>query len=133
MKKLIFTLSLGLLFSFTLMAQTGITGVIKKATVAPVIDGQIDEVWAEANSYNIDIPYTGTNPTLGNAGETYWKGLWMDDGIYVLVVVNDDDWYPSYIAGGNSYEADKIELYFDVNQTLYDGGAPATGNGHYQA
>ncbi|MCB8995532.1 MAG: T9SS type A sorting domain-containing protein [Bacteroidales bacterium] len=133
MKKLIFTLSLGLLFSFTLMAQTGITGVIKKATVAPVIDGQIDDVWAEANSYNIDIPFTGTNPTLGNAGETYWKGLWMDDGIYVLVVVNDDDWYPSYIAGGNSYEADKIELYFDVNQTLYDGGAPATGNGHYQA
>ncbi len=112
--------------------------VINKASVDPVIDGVIDEVWADAASENnIDRPTLSgdvpTTPSLGASGETTWQGLWTYDGIYVLLRVNDDNFHPSYeVPGTNSWEYDKPELYFDVNYTLEDEGGPMTGNGHYQ-
>jgi hypothetical protein len=67
---------------------------------------------------------------LGAEGETYWKALWDDSGMYIIIVANDDVWYP-YSGTGNAYEFDKIELYFDTNYVLEDGvggQAGATGN-----
>ena len=50
------------------------TAVIKKASVAPEVDGVIDDVWAEADKNNIDKPYREEVPTIGLSGETTWRG-----------------------------------------------------------
>lgn len=109
--------------------------VLKKASVDPVVDGVIDDVWSEANAENnIELAGSDVPPTLGEPGETTWQGLWTYDGIYILLRVTDDAFYPHYAPTppGNSWEYDKPELYFDVNFELIDAGGPSTGNGHYQ-
>jgi len=112
------------------------SAVVKKATVSPVIDGEIDDVWADANVYNIDKPFKVETPTLGASGKTTWQALWDEKGVYVLVKVNDNVWAPAY-GVTNSYLYDKIEIYFDLNFNLKDGKGPLTdanglGNGHHQ-
>lgn len=135
--KRIFTLLLSALAGTMAFAQEAPTGVFKKASVAPVVDGVVDAVWAESNVYNIERAVVGNTPTIGAPGETTWKGLWTKDGIYILLDVKDNEFYPNYVAGGgNDYDYDKLELYFDVNYVLVsDAGhvGPATSNsGHYQ-
>ena len=133
--KRIFTLLVSA-FLFTMVMGQAPTGVIKKASVAPIIDGEIDAVWKDANVYNIDKAFTGETPTLGASGTTTWQALWDAKGIYILIKVNDDIWAPAYGAA-NSYVYDKIEIYFNTNYTLIDHKGPQTdgnggGNGHYQ-
>jgi len=106
--------------------------VIKKAASTPVVDGVVDAIWSTSNVFNIDKPFQAETPTLGDAGTTTWKALWNDDGMYILLQVNDDVWYPSYASGGNSWEYDKPEIYFDVNSEKIDGGGASGGKGHYQ-
>ncbi len=133
-----FTLILGVLFVSAAFAQLERpTAVIKKAEVKPVIDGVFDEVWATTDSLAIDRPYDTANgaPTLGEAGETYWKALWDEDGYYLIIKVTDDNYWPNYLhpGGGNAWEYDKPEIYFDVNFVLEDGAGPsASGSGHHQ-
>jgi len=134
MKQKIFTLLLFLgVVAFAYAQTEKPTGVIKKTSDAPVIDGLIDAVWDEANVYNIDKNFQAELPTLGDPGETTWEALWTADGIFILLKVTDDDFYPVYEAGGaNDWEYDKPELYFDVNYVLDDAGGPGSGSGHYQ-
>lgn len=134
MMKQIFTLLLSLFAGIYAMAQAP-EGVFAKASVAPVIDGVVDNVWAEATVYNIDKAVVGETPTVGAPGETTWQGLWTPDGVYVLLKVTDNAFYPNYLAGTglNDYDYDKAELYFDVNDVLADGLGPSTPNsGHIQ-
>lgn len=112
---------------------------VKKTVTSPVIDGTIDDIWNSANSYAINRAFTAENPTLGNSGTTTWKALWNDQGIYILVQVNDDVFSPAYAGTDPSqnWMYDKVEIYFDVNQDRLDGfGAGTDGNGngsgHYQ-
>lgn len=110
-------------------------GVFKLASVSPVIDGVVDDVWAESEVYSINLNFADELPTLGDEGTTTWKGLWDETGIYILVEVNDDDWYTNYTlggVGGDHWTFDKPEVYFDVNSELEDGGGGGGGNGHYQ-
>lgn len=108
-------------------------GIIMKATSVPVIDGEIDDAWEDAIIYDIDKPIRTEVPTLGEPGETNWRALWNDDGIFILLVVKDNNWYPSYkVAGSNNWEYDKPEIYFDVNYILADGLGAQHNQGHYQ-
>ena len=138
MKK-IFTLLVSVFAITFAMAQNNQTGVFGKATVAPVIDGVVDQVWSEANVYNIDRVVGADTPTIGAPGESTWQALWTMDGVYVLLKIADDSFFPNYAPGGgpNSWEYDKPELYFDVNSNLMDGGGPGSPTaalipGHYQ-
>jgi len=127
--KRIFTFLLSALLCTVVFAQRP-TGVVKKATeVVPKIDGVIDAAWTAANKYNIDKNFQLEKPTVGAVGTTYWKSLWNAEGMFVLVVVNDDVWFPNWAEGGgaNSWEYDKLELYFDTNYTLADGVGGQTG------
>ncbi len=137
-----FTLLLMAMFAVSAFAQKP-AGIAPKASVSPVLDGEIDAVWDEAIAYDIDQAFTGDAPrvfTLGLPGETYWKALWADEGIYVLLNVTDDVFFTNWMddpVGANSWQYDKTELYFDCNQfDLEDGAGPtngADGNvGHYQ-
>lgn len=125
---------IGLVLSVAAIGQKP-EALIKKAAVAPIIDGQVDAVWAEANIYNISKPYTGHTPTLGAEGETTWRAIWMNEGIYVLVQVNDDAFFPKWAdspAGQNDWYYDLPELYFDINSTNLDDGLGASdGKGHH--
>lgn len=129
MKKIIPTLFISVLIGAAVFAQRP-SGVIFKTTTVPVVDGEIDNVWTSAVQYNIDKKFKAEEPTFGDVGTTYWKALWDDNGMYILVVANDDVWYP-YTGTGNAYEFDKVELYFDTNAILEDGlggQAGTTGN-----
>ncbi len=129
-----FTFLLGLFLSAFVFAQKP-EAVVMKASVPPIVDGQIDEVWLEANEYNIDKNFQQEIPTLGESGETTWKALWTEEGMYLLLQVTDDVYYPSWVSGGaNSWQYDKPEVYFDVNYILEDGlGCEGNVNqGHYQ-
>lgn len=132
MKKMISTLLVCAFIGTMVLAQRP-SGVIYKTTTVPVIDGVIDEVWATAVQYNIDKKFLKEEPTFGDIGTTYWKALWDDNGMYILIVANDDAWFPWWAPGGgaNGYEYDKVELYFDTNYVLADGlggQIGATGN-----
>lgn len=134
MKKILLTLLICAVSFQTIFAERP-TGVIYRTTKVPIIDGQIDDIWATAIQYNIDKKFLNEEPTFGDVGTTYWKALWDDNGMYILVVVNDDVWYPYWAGSGFSFwEYDKVELYFDTNSILKDGvGAGAGGNtGHTQ-
>ncbi|MFN8207513.1 MAG: YDG domain-containing protein [Bacteroidales bacterium] len=109
---------------------------IYQASVAPLIDGTIDAVWAEATAYNIALPFVNEKPTLGNPGETTWKALWGDEGLFILLQVTDNVFSPCYYGSQDcyDYQFDKMELYFDCNEVLEDGGGGQffSSNGHYQ-
>jgi hypothetical protein len=125
-------LLLGAMLVATAVAQRP-ESTVYKASVAPVIDGQVDDVWAEAEG-PLDIAVAGSAvpPTLGDPGETTWQALWTDDGLYVLLRVEDDVFYPAYITGGESWQHDKPEIYIDANYILEDGIGPMDKAGHYQ-
>jgi hypothetical protein len=132
MKRKIFTFLLSAFLGTIAMAEAP-KGIVKKASVAPVIDGVKDAVWDEANVYNIALPFTGTTPTVGEEGTTTWRGLFTDDGIYLLVEVNDDDFFAGYmVQKSDTWNYDGIELYFNVNTILVD-GASIGGHGGGQA
>jgi len=131
MKKTFFTLLASLLFGGIVMSATP-TAYIAKAKTAPVIDGTIDDVWSDAGINIIETPYNGESPTLGDAGSTTWRALWDDNGIYILLEVNDDVFAPIYMGAGDEYRFDKVEIYFDVNAVLADGKGPGNTKGHYQ-
>ena len=135
----IFTFILSVMFVSGAFAQDNPRAVIKKTDVKPVVDGVIDDVWATVDSQAIARPYyndpsTPTTPTLGDAGKTWWKAMWDADGYYLIVNVDDDNYFPNYVNGsGNPWDYDKPEIYFDVNYVLRDGMGPSSGgSGHYQ-
>lgn len=132
MKKF-FTLLLGVLMVTAAMAQKP-EGEFTKATVAPEIDGVVDEVWSTATVYPIDKNFGTETPSLGESGETTWQGLWVEnEGVYILLHVADDEWYPAYmVEGSNDWEYDKPEIYFDVNFNLEDGLGASANEGHIQ-
>jgi hypothetical protein len=127
MKK-IYSLMIGLLLVGGAFAATK-SAVIKFATVAPEMDGFAEEAWDIAVPEAIDqFLYTET-PTV----TATWQALYDEDNFYVVVSVNDDDHYPAWASGGNAWEFDKPEVYWDVNEVLLDGGGPVTASsGHYQ-
>ncbi|MFB6342676.1 sugar-binding protein [Saccharicrinis sp. FJH62] len=116
-------------FSFAQQPEAVFT---RLTDTAPVLDGEIDAVWDNATKYDIDKDYTGETPTVG---ASYFKGMYADSGIFVLVYVDDDVLVPWYAqTGGDEWTYDKAEVYFDVNEgDLADGQGPSTGGtGHYQ-
>jgi hypothetical protein len=120
-----------------LLAVAGFSANAQKPTVEvgriavpPAIDGIEEDLWNEAMPNYID-----KNVGMEYATVTaYWKALWNENAIFILVNVEDENHWPSWESGGNSWEYDKIELYFDVNDILMDGKGPAyAGAGHYQS
>ncbi len=72
----------------------------------PAIDGEIDDVWADANVLDINTYSMGAGAT-GTA-----KVLWDKDYIYVLAEVKDPVLSK---ASPNVYEQDTVEIFLDEN------------------
>jgi hypothetical protein len=106
------------------------TAIINYTKTAPIIDGFPDEPWDKAAVQLINVPFKNDAPTIGTST---WQGLYDDKNFYCVVFCDDDDHWPSWESGGNSWEYDKPEFYWDVNAVLKDGiGAGTSNSGHYQ-
>jgi hypothetical protein len=82
----------------------------------------MEEVWEEAEVYNIDRPFgTETAYCWRQKVKPPGAAFIMTMGMFIFLTVADDNWYPSYVTGGNNWEYDKPEIYFDVNFLLEDG------------
>jgi len=122
------------------MQEPAPTAVLKKVVGTPEIDGTVDAFWADVPANSITRSFVGETPTIGAAGTTYWKAVWNDQGVYVLVNVNDDVFSPWWAGAtpGEAWWYDQPEVYMDVNAVLKDGdgpgGEPWTGSvaGHHQ-
>lgn len=137
MKKQIFTLFLAVIFGASLFAaKTPLT--ILKTKTAPVLDGTVDALW-NADTITAQTFKAHGTETPSVDGST-WKAVWCDSGIFILIQVLDDVFYPIYADGNTAagYMVDKCEIYFDANYVtsdddLIDGKGPAAANsGHYQ-
>lgn len=138
MKKqvLLFT---AIIFSMAAWGQTRIE--LAKTAMPPAIDGVIDAVWSNADTVGIWNIFPDNSPTV----TATWRGLWNEDALYVLVDVEDDVVLPfsSHPEGDTKeFKYDKIEMYFDINDTLIDGQGPNSAaadewalhsNGHTQS
>lgn len=94
-----------------------------------VIDGVIEDAWDISPSHAIDKPFQSERPTV----TAYWKAMYDDDNFYVVVNVMDDNHWPGWESGGNNWDYDKPEVYWDINEILADGvGAGKSYSGHYQ-
>ena len=132
-----FLLLISFCFALLLNSQVAAQSVRPQAVIAkagvvkPVIDGVLDAVWASVEQHNVNLPFKSEIPTFGAEGTSYWKALWDDSGIYIIVVANDNKWFPYFGHTDGSYLYDHVELYFDTNYLLADGiGGQngATGN-----
>jgi len=135
MKRKLFTFLLSACMCTMTMAQSvRPEAVIAKAfDVQPVIDGVIDDVWVPIVKHNVTLPYQIEIPTFGNEGDTYWKALWDDAGIYIIVVCSDNVWHPWFGNTDGNHKYDHVELYFDTNKNLADGnGGHDNTNGNRQ-
>jgi endo-1,4-beta-xylanase len=82
----------------------------------PVIDGEEDEVWADAEEIVTDVWVVGSSGATGVA-----KTLWDDENLYVYVTVTDPLLSK---ASENVYEQDSFEVFLDENNaktTTYEG------------
>jgi hypothetical protein len=104
---------------------------IKHTVSVPEIDGFIEEIWDAMAPQKIDVPFKTETATIGNST---WQGLLDNDNFYCVVYVEDDNHWPAWKAGSsNTWEYDKPEFYWDVNEILKDGvGTRKSNSGHYQ-
>ena len=111
------------------VAQGKVNVLVPHTQTVPEIDGVIDVVWDDVPAVPIENDFKEELPTV----TAYWKALWDNDALYVLISVEDDDHWPSWKSGGSWYEYDQPEVYLDINDILNDGVGPGgKGNGHYQ-
>jgi len=136
-------------FLFTMVMGQAPKAVILRATTAPIIDGIVDAVWSTAAENPIMVPMSAATvagvpgvPEVPTTGNSWWKALYDDNGIYLLTFVDDDVFVPAYMGTpvanqGQTWMYDKLEIYFDCNYNLLDGGGPGSPTaalipGHHQ-
>ncbi|MDT8303273.1 MAG: sugar-binding protein, partial [Sedimentisphaerales bacterium] len=92
---------------------------IALAAQPPVLDGEIDDVWADASEQYfvpLDDPANGSG---------IWKVLYDAENLYVLVDVTDDSLQND---SASSWQDDSVEIYFDGGNTKLD--TPLSGDDH---
>jgi hypothetical protein len=83
----------------------------------PVIDGEVDGIWAGASTQNI-VPQGDPANASGS-----WKALYDSENLYVIVDISDDSLLNDSAA---SYLDDSVEFYFDGGNTK--DGPPLSGD-----
>jgi tetratricopeptide (TPR) repeat protein len=86
---------------------------IAKATQPPVIDGQAEDLWSNAQKYDIkNVMYTP--PSGPNDCSASYKALWDVNNLYLLVEVTDDSLKNDSI---EFYNNDAIEIFIDSDNS----------------
>ncbi len=84
------------------------TDAIQAQFGTPLVDGNVDEAWANAT------PYVLAQPKLQDGASATTKIMWDDNALYTLTEVVDGSLDAT---AGNAYEQDSVELFLDE---LYD-------------
>ena len=93
----------------TLTLVEGLSYVeIPQAPAAPAIDGEIDDMWAQANPVTTD---TVIQSSAGTDATAEIRTLWLDHTLYVLAQVTDDS---IDLTSGNPWEQDSVEIFVDA-------------------
>lgn len=127
--KTISFLALSFLITVLVIGQDKVNVEVLFTSEEIVIDGSEDDAWGNVDANSVDKNFQSETPTV----TAYWKALWDNNFFYVLINVEDDDHWPAWKSGGNWYEYDQTEVYFDVNAELNDGLGVNDRQGHYQA
>ncbi len=85
--------------------------VITRAATPVIIDGTIDESWANATAYTLNNLRVGSVSSSEDISATF-KAMWDDNYLYLLVEVTDDI---KINDSGTSFNDDGIEVYIDGN------------------
>ncbi|MBN2262348.1 MAG: hypothetical protein JW735_05505, partial [Prolixibacteraceae bacterium] len=102
---------------------------VLKTTIAPMLDGVEEQCWNGVEAVPLAQNFVGEDPTVN----AYWKAMWADSGLFVLVNVQDDNHYPAWEAGSfETWTYDLSEVALDVNAVLDDGLGSRDNQGHYQ-
>ena len=75
----------------------------------PVLDGEIDEVWADASQQNIAVFIQG-DPALASDASAIWQVLWDTEYLYVMVELFDDSLQND---SSSTWQDDSVEFYVD--------------------
>ena len=101
------------LFLFGGQIQAQKKGYVARASVVPVVDGVLDDVWSEAIAYPIEYNHTGTIDDADDCSAT-WRALWDDDNLYFIGEVNDDKLRNSGANAATYWVHDCIEIFMDM-------------------
>jgi len=85
----------------------------------PVLDGEYDDIWADASTQSF-VPLADP----ANASGT-WKVLYDAENLYVIVDVTDDSLQND---SASSWQDDSVEIYFDGGNTKVN--TPLSGDDH---
>ena len=105
-----------------LAAMAGVEQIdmeIAYAVQPPVIDGQVDAVWAVASTQSF-VPLA--DPADGSGT---WKVLYDEENLYVIIDVTDDSLKNDSAA---AWQDDSVEVYFDGGNTKLS--TPLSGDDH---
>ncbi len=105
-----------------LAAMAGVARVdmgIAYALEPPVLDGQVDGVWAAASTQAF-VPLAAAADGSGT-----WKALYDANNLYVLVEVTDDSLKND---SASAWQDDSVEVYFDGGNTKLS--TPLSGDDH---
>jgi len=89
------------------------------ATQPPVLDGEVDEIWADASTQYF-VPLDDPANASGS-----WKVLYDSENLYVLVDMTDDSLQND---SASSWQDDSVEVYFDGGNTKVN--TPLSGDDH---
>ncbi len=115
-------LTMAAMTTTALADETGLVSTAAKATVAPVIDGEIDEIWDYTEAQKVD-----TSASEGvEVSAAYTKILWDDTGLYFLAVVTDDS-----ITDADKDARNSVDFWVSEKNTVTDGFAADAGDWHF--
>ncbi|GAA1987997.1 endo-1,4-beta-xylanase [Isoptericola halotolerans] len=105
----------GTLGSLTLIEELSFVEVAEAST-APVVDGDVDEVWADADVVTTERQVEGASGAVATV-----RTLWAEDTLYVLAEVTDP---VVDVSASDPWVQDSVEIFLDTGNTK---------NGSYEA
>ncbi|WP_402467040.1 endo-1,4-beta-xylanase [Isoptericola aurantiacus] len=98
--------------TLTLLEELSFVEVPEGAS-APAVDGEVDDVWADAASVTAQKPVEGSDGAVGT-----FRTLWVGDTLYVLADVTD----PTLdVSGSDPWIQDSVEIFLDTGNTKNGG------------
>ena len=87
--------------------------IIPKTSVAPVIDGEYDQIWDSLSYYNIENLYGGSIIDSSDLSVS-WKAMWDSENLYFFVKVKDDSLFNLGSGASKFWIHDCVEIFFDL-------------------
>jgi hypothetical protein len=105
----------------------GVDFQVLSVNTPPVLDGQVDEIWAQASVFPLNTVVTAPAPTGPADASGQFRVLYDATNLYVLVDVNDEKLVGDSDKNTAWWDDDSVEFYFDGGNTKGP-GTPLAGD-----